>query len=518
MTRPPLVLMILDGVGERDAAPDNAVTQAHPEYLDQLRREYPFTLLQASGQDVGLPDGLMGNSEVGHLNIGAGRVVWQEITRIDRTIADGSFRSIPALRGAMEHAKENGSTLHLMGLVSNGEVHSSDRHLHELVRTAADVGLAGDQLAIHAFTDGRDTAPRCAQQFLDALEDLCRETGCGRIASVIGRYYGMDRDQRWERVRQAYDCLTLGAGERADSPAAAVAAAYERGEGDEFILPTVIGTSDRQRLQSGDAVFFFNYRADRARQLSIALNDSGFDGFPRTSLPKVHYATMTRYREDFPYPVAFAPQTLEGTLGEVVSAAGLRQLRIAETEKYPHVTYFFSGGDEQRFSGEERILVASPKVATYDEQPEMSAGEVTDKLLRALGSDEAPEVVILNYANGDMVGHTGDLQAATAAMQTLDACMQRVIPAVLGKGGTVCVTADHGNCELMTDPDTGKPHTAHTTNPVPFILVGDAFKGRQLKSGGRLCDIATTMIARLGLQPSAAMDGVDLLEPTAVMQ
>ena len=506
----PLLLCVLDGFGEAPDGPGNAISLATPKFWNDLRQKWPTTQLQASGEDVGLPCGLMGNSEVGHLNIGAGRIVYQEITRIDREIREGRFQHNPALLGAFAHARAGGGRLHLFGLLSDGGVHSSDQHLRALLAMAKAQGLPGDRVVLHAFLDGRDTPPRSAQVYLERVEGWMRELGTGRVASVIGRYYAMDRDKRWERVQKAYDALVLGLGERAETAQAALAAAYARNENDEFVLPTVVGSPDRDRVRGGDAVLFFNFRTDRARLLTEAFLTKDFAGFPRASVPLVHYVTMTRYREDFPCPVAFAPQNLDGIFPQVVSQHGLRQLRIAETEKYAHVTFFFSGGDEKELPGERRVLVPSPKVATYDLQPEMSAPGVTEALLAELATELRPDVTILNFANADMVGHSGLVPAAVQAVQTIDRCLQRIVPAFLAKGGTVAITADHGNVEMMIDPATGQPHTAHTTNPVPLVVCGDAVKGRRLRAGGRLCDIATTLLPILGLPKAAGMEGVDL--------
>ncbi|MFY9341366.1 MAG: 2,3-bisphosphoglycerate-independent phosphoglycerate mutase [Planctomycetota bacterium] len=509
-SKPPLLLCVLDGFGEGQPGPANAIWVAQPRFLMDLRQQWPTTSLLASGEDVGLPCGLMGNSEVGHLNLGAGRVVYQEITRIDREIREGRFATNAALRSAIEHAVKGGGTLHLFGLVSDGGVHSSDQHLKALLQMAKSAGLRGERVAVHAFLDGRDTPPRSAQVFVARVEHWMQELGTGRVASVIGRYWAMDRDQRWERVQKAYDALTLGQGHVADTAQAAIAAGYARGENDEFVLPTVVGSPDRGRVRSGDAVVFFNFRTDRARQLTAAFVGREFTGFARASVPVVHFVTMTRYRDDFPCPVAFAPQGLAGIFPELVSKAGMRQLRIAETEKYAHVTFFFSGGDEQEYPGERRVLVPSPKVATYDLQPEMSAAGVTDALLAELAGPQRPDVTILNFANADMVGHSGIIPAAVAAVQTIDRCLARIVPAYLKLGGTVAITADHGNVELMIDPQTGQPHTAHTTNPVLLVIAGDAARGRALRSNGRLCDVATTLLPILGLSRSAGMEGVDL--------
>lgn len=508
--RAPLLLCVLDGFGEAPAGPGNAISQAEPRFWNEMRQKYPSTLLSASGEDVGLPCGLMGNSEVGHLNIGAGRVVYQEITRIDKDILEGGFAKNEALLSAFAKAKENGGAVHLFGLVSDGGVHSSDRHLRALLEMAKAAGLSGEQLALHAFLDGRDTRPRSAQKYVEDVEGWMGELGVGRIASVIGRYFAMDRDKRWERVQLAYDCLTLGQGHSAESAQAAIAAAYERSENDEFVKPTVIGSPDRGRVRTGDSVIFFNFRTDRGRQLTEAFVSAEFQGFPRASVPVVHFATMTRYREDFPCEVAYPPQNLKGVLPEVVSKAGLSQLRIAETEKYAHVTFFVSGGNEREMAGERRILIPSPKVATYDMQPEMSAHLITDALLQEVASDNCPDVTILNFANADMVGHSGIVDAAVSAVQTIDQCLSRIVPAFTQKGGTVAVTADHGNVEQMLDEQSGGVHTAHTSNPVPFVVCSDQLVNRSLKDGGRLCDIATTLLPIIGLDKDDGMEGVDL--------
>ncbi len=510
-TRPPLVLAILDGFGNAAPGPGNAITAAEPRVWQELCQKWPTTALEASGEDVGLPCGLMGNSEVGHLNIGAGRVVYQEISRIDREIAEGRFARNAALLSAVEHARRGDTTLHLFGLVSDGGVHSSDRHLDALLELCKAEGLSGDRVVLHAFLDGRDTPPRSARGYVEQVEARMGELGVGRIGTVIGRYYAMDRDKRWDRVQKAYDALTLGEGQLAATAQAAVQASYDVDKGDEFVLPTVIGSRDAGRVRAGDAILFFNFRTDRARQLTEAFVSHEFDGFPRATLPQVHFVTMTRYREDFPCAVAYPPQNLNGILPQVVSEAGLTQLRIAETEKYAHVTFFFSGGDERELPGERRLLVPSPKVATYDLQPQMSAVEVTDALLGELGGDRRPDVTILNFANADMVGHTGEIPAAIEAIRTIDRCLGRIVPAVTDLGGTIAITADHGNVEMMQDPETGGIHTAHTTNPVPFVVCGAAAAGKRLQDGGRLCDIATTLLPILGLQPAKGMEGVNLL-------
>lgn len=504
----PVVLIVLDGFGEAPPGPGNAITLAEPRFWYALRERWPSTTLQCSGEDVGLRVGLMGNSEVGHLNIGAGRIVWQEITRIDRAIRTGEFFANPALVGAARHAREHGTTLHLMGLVSDGGVHSSEEHLKALLELAQRERLGSEQIVLHAFLDGRDTPPRSAERYLNDAGTALAQHG-GRIGTIAGRYYAMDRDRRWDRVQLAYDALTRGIGEHADGALEGLRAAYARGESDEFVRPTIVGARERGRLRDGDAAIYFNFRADRARQLTAALTQQGFDGFERGVWPRIHMATMVRYRDDFDCPVAFAPQPLSGILPVLVSRAGLTQLRIAETEKYAHVTFFFSGGDEKELPGERRILVPSPKVATYDQQPQMSADEVTDRLLAELASPQRPDVVILNFANADMVGHTGDIPATIAAIRTIDACLARIVPQVLALGGVVAITADHGNAEMMVDPETGQPHTAHTTNRVPFLLAGPGLEKLQLHDG-RLCDIAPTLLPFLGLAKDPAMEGIDL--------
>lgn len=508
----PLALIILDGFGHGKASRTNAITVAEPRFWMNLCERYPFTTLLASGEQVGLPFGLMGNSEVGHLNIGAGRIVWQEITRIDKAIHDGSFFKNEALLGAIQHAKDKNSTLHLMGLCSDGGVHSSLGHLSALLNMCRQHGLNGDRVQLHAFLDGRDTPPKSALRYIQSIQKEMRDLGVGRIATVSGRYYAMDRDKRWDRTKKAYEAVIGGKGMRTPSADAAVELAYMRDETDEFVMPTVIATTTGKigNIRNGDAAIFFNFRADRTRQLTAAICQRDFDGFERSSRPRVHMVSMTRYREDFTSPMAFEPVHLKGIFPEIISKAGLTQLRIAETEKYAHVTFFLSGGDEWQYPKEQRILIPSPKVKTYDQCPEMSAVQVTDKLLEALDR-HPPDVTILNFANADMVGHTGDMYAAVEAVRTLDSCLARIVPRYLELGGMVAITADHGNCEMMEDPETGEPHTAHTTNPVPFVLVGKDVKGMGLRSGGRLCDIVTTLLPLLGLCPDPAMDGVNLL-------
>lgn len=509
MKHRPLVLVILDGWGERAKDEWNAI-RGHAPHWDELLAKYPHALLSASGREVGLPLGQMGNSEVGHMNLGAGRVVHQDITRIDRAIETGEFARNGALTGLFERVRTSGRRLHLLGLVSDGGVHSSDRHLQAVLEIAAGAKLAPEQVLVHAITDGRDTPPRSGERYLAALEEAIGRAGVGRIATVCGRYFAMDRDRRWDRTRRAYELYVRGAGERHRSALEAVRAAHAAGQGDEFIEPRVIGDPQQSRMQDGDGLFCFNFRADRMRQIVSALGLEDFDGFERGERVALEIVTMTQYREDFPFAVAFPPEDLRGTLGEVVAAHGLRQLRLAETEKYAHVTYFFSGGAESNFPGEERILVPSPKVATYDLKPSMSAPKVTEKLLASLERD-AFDVYVVNFANADMVGHTGVWDAAVEAVRTLDRCLSRIVPAVVERGGLVLVTADHGNIERMWDEQSGQPHTAHTTNPVPVVLCARDLVGASLRPMGVLADVAPTLLELAGIEKPQEMSGVSLL-------
>lgn len=508
--RGPLALIILDGWGLREEREGNAVALARTPHFDRLWASWPHARLGAHGEHVGLWGDQIGNSEVGHLNLGAGRVVWQTLVLIHRAIASGEFFANPVLGAAADRAREGGGRLHLLGLFSDGGVHSHIEHLFALVELALRRGLTWERLALHCFLDGRDVPPACAERYFEALGARFGAEGLARVATVSGRYYAMDRDRRWDRTRRAYEAIVHGRGLTAPDPLAALREAYARGETDEFVQPTVIVRDGEQaaRLQPHDAMVFFNFRADRARQLTRALTDPAFAEFDRGGGPlPAYFATMTEYDEDYPLPVAFPKPHLRRTLGEVAAEAGLRQLRIAETEKYAHVTYFFNGGDERVFPGEERILVPSPKVATYDLQPEMSAFEVTDRLLQVL---DRFDLVVLNYANPDMVGHTGKLEAAIRACEAVDACLGRVVEAVLARGGNAVVCADHGNAELMIDPATGGPHTAHTTNPVPVILVGPAAAGVRLRDG-ILGDVAPTALEVLGLPKPPEMERSSLI-------
>lgn len=512
MQRPkPVMLMILDGWGKRAPDQGNAVSIAETPNLDRLMAEYPKTQLQTSGKAVGLPDGIMGNSEVGHLNIGAGRVVHQDLMRIDLAIEDGSFFSNPNINSAIDKALHNGSSLHLMGLVSDGGVHSQLTHLLALLDLAKEKGL--DRVFVHAILDGRDTAPDAGRGYVNQLQSHLDRIGNGTIASICGRYYAMDRDTRWERTENAYRLYTQGAGVPETEPVAAVAAAYAKGESDEFVKPIILCSPQgkpKARIGDGDSVIFFNYRADRARQITTALTEEDFEGFDRQSLPQLgNYLCMTLYDENFSLPMAFPPVHLEKILGELVSNQGLNQLRIAETEKYAHVTYFFNGGEEKPFDNEDRCLVPSPRdVSTYDQKPEMSALAVTEEVLKRIASDRY-DLIVLNFANMDMVGHTGVLQAAVKAVQTVDQCVGRITEAVLLKKGALLITADHGNAETMIK-ENGNIHTAHTTNPVHFLLVNDDLKQTALKSGV-LGDIAPTILDLMGIEQPRQMTGQTLI-------
>jgi 2,3-bisphosphoglycerate-independent phosphoglycerate mutase len=502
----PLVLLILDGWGHRDAAPDNAISTGRTPNWDRLWKGCPHSFLDTSGEAVGLPDGQMGNSEVGHLNIGAGRIVYQELTRIGKAIADGSFAENPALTGAIEQARENGSCVHIMGLLSPGGVHSHEDHLLATLQLAVDRGAP--EVAVHAFLDGRDTPPRSAMPSIKRLEAAVADKTNACVASVSGRYYAMDRDRRWTRTQQAWNAVVEARAEHhCDAASEALERAYERGEDDEFVVPTVIGKG--RRVKDGDVVIFINFRADRARQLTSAFVSPDFDGFEAHRPALATMVTMTRYQDELDTAVAFAPVTFDHLFGEEIANAGMRQLRIAETEKYAHVTYFFNGGEEQVFEGEERKLIPSPDVATYDLQPEMSASQLTEDLTAAIDSGDY-QVIICNVANPDMVGHSGIFEAAVKAVEAVDELLGKVVDAVGSTGGELLVTSDHGNVEQMTDPDNDQPHTAHTTNPVPFVYVGP----RQVRMAerGSLRDIAPTMLTLLGLPVPGAMTGQSLID------
>jgi 2,3-bisphosphoglycerate-independent phosphoglycerate mutase len=508
----PALLIILDGFGYRENGADNAIARAHKPHWDRLWSQYPHSTIDASELHVGLPPEQMGNSEVGHLNIGAGRVVFQEYTRIELAIRNGELASNEVLSKAARTACESRSALHILGLLSPGGVHSHEDQILALIDMAAAQGAA--DIRVHAFLDGRDTPPKSAAESLRRLEQRCQaHPGC-RIASICGRYFAMDRDQRWERTATSYRLLTEGRGEfEAESARAGLDAAYARGESDEFVKPTAIRKAGQaaRGMNDGDAAVFMNFRADRARQLTRALTDPAFEGFERAKRPQLaYYCTLTSYGEEFDLPVAFAPQRVDKGFGQYLASMGLRQLRIAETEKYAHVTYFFNGGVETPYPGEERVLVPSPKVATYDLQPEMSAFEVTDKLEEAIRSRRF-QAIVCNYANADMVGHTGNLEAATRAIEALDQCIGRVVAAMRDADGEVLITADHGNAETMQDPQTQQAHTAHTTNRVPLLYVG---RKATLAASGALSDIAPTLLAMMGLPQPAEMTGRSLIRFT----
>ncbi|MHC1575715.1 MAG: 2,3-bisphosphoglycerate-independent phosphoglycerate mutase [Methanosarcinaceae archaeon] len=506
----PLLLMILDGWGYSPTIEGNAVAAASTPNLDKLLEQYPNSLLQASGEAVGLPEGQMGNSEVGHLNIGAGRVVYQDLTRINRAIKDGEFYSNPVLLEAIRHVKEHGSKLHLMGLLSYGGVHSHMDHLRALIDLAKREGL--DQVYIHAFLDGRDVPPNAALEDMKEHEIYCTSTGIAKTATVSGRYYAMDRDNRWDRTQLAYDALTTGKGLTAPDAISAVRESYARGENDEFVQPTVIVDNSGQpvaTIDDGDAVIVFNFRPDRARQLTYAFVDDDFEGFEREIRPRVHYVCMTKYDERLDVPLAYPPEEIRDTLGEVLSANHMHQLRIAETEKYAHVTFFFNGGVEKPFDNEDRALIPSPKVATYDLKPRMSAYEVTEELIRRLMSDRY-DVIILNFANMDMVGHTGFFDAAVIAVETVDDCVGRIIQVLHEMDGSAIIIADHGNAEQMYNADIQQPHTAHTSNPVRCVAVLN--DGNYTLTDGKLSDVAPTMLDLLGIEKPDAMTGTSLLQ------
>lgn len=503
----PLALIIMDGFGKNDSEYGNAIKAAKTPNLDKYMSECPMTYIGASGMDVGLPDGQMGNSEVGHTNIGAGRIVYQPLTRITKSIMDGKHLTNPALVGAVENAKKNGTALHFMGLLSDGGVHSHNEHLYGLLEMAKAAGLT--KVYVHAFMDGRDVPPSSGKDFICALYNKMEEIGVGKLATVSGRYYAMDRDTNWDRVEKAYAAMVYGEGNTAACGRCAMQNSYDNGVTDEFVVPTVVDKEGT--IKANDSVIFFNFRPDRAREITRTFVDDAFTGFERRNgrMP-LYFVCMTQYDATMPnVAVAYPPESLDNTFGEYIAKKGLTQLRIAETEKYAHVTFFFNGGVEAQYENEDRALIPSPKVATYDLKPEMSAYEVCDEVVSRINSDKY-DVIILNYANCDMVGHTGVFEAAVAAVEAVDTCVGRTVEAILAKGGTAFITADHGNADCMYAED-GSPFTAHTTNPVPFIAVGVP-EGTTLRAeGGKLADIAPTMLKVLGIEQPAEMDGVSLI-------
>jgi 2,3-bisphosphoglycerate-independent phosphoglycerate mutase len=505
----PLVLLILDGFGYSLEPENNAIAMAKTPCWDKLQKDYPMTLLDCSGRVVGLPGDQMGNSEVGHIHIGSGRYVPQEFSKVNDAIEDGSFFANPVLCQAVDSAKKKGKALHIFGLLSPGGVHSHEHQIMAMVEMVAKRGMS--QIYLHAFLDGRDVPPKSAGASIELLDAKFAELGVGRIASIVGRFYAMDRDKRWERVKQAYDLIVKGEADfYTDSAVKGLEAAYSRGETDEFVLPTAIlgGSHKAVVLDPEDSVVFMNFRADRAREISQAITSDSFTAFERNCPSyRGYFCTLTEYHQDFDYPVAFPSVDVKNGLGEVLANLGMTQLRLAETEKYAHVTFFLNGGIETPFPGEERILVPSPKVRTYDLQPEMSANEVTDHLVEAITSGKY-DVIICNYANCDMVGHTGVIDAAVKAVEAVDGSLQRIVDALQKAGGEMLLTADHGNIEQMVDKETGQPHTAHTTNPVPLVYVGGV---KPLKSGGSLSDLAPTMLEILGIKQPSEMTGKSLL-------
>ncbi|MGA6992657.1 MAG: 2,3-bisphosphoglycerate-independent phosphoglycerate mutase [Candidatus Deferrimicrobiaceae bacterium] len=511
-----VALVVLDGWGCGKETEANAVALANTPFFDRLWAEFPRTLIHASEERVGLPAGQMGNSEVGHLNLGAGRVVYQDIVRISKSIRDGEFARNPVICHAMDTARENGKALHLVGLLSDGGVHSLPAHLYALLEMAKDRGLS--RVFVHPFLDGRDTPPTSGLHHLRDLLAKMEEIGLGRVATVGGRYFAMDRDNRWDRIERAFRAMVRSDGNESSDPVAAVSRSYEAGKTDEFIEPVVIRQDGRPvgPISEGDSVLFFNFRADRARQLTRALTQEDFDRFPRPERLGLSFACMTPYDETFSLPVAFPAQPRNNLLADAFASRGIRNLRIAETEKYAHVTYFFNGGVEKVFPGETRILVPSPSVPTYDLQPDMSAYEVAERAVAEVGSGRH-DVLILNFANGDMVGHTGILSAAIRAIEAVDENLRRVVETIWEVGGVALVTADHGNAEQMVDPDTGRPHTAHTTNPVPLILADPQGRGMTLRSDRALEDIAPTILTMLGISAPAEMTGEDIRRAAKVV-
>ena len=507
MDKKTVMLMILDGFGINEKEEGNAIKMSNIPNIERILKQYPNTILHTSGLDVGLPEGQMGNSEVGHTNIGAGRIVYQELTRITKSIEDGDFFSIPEFVTAIENCKKNHTKLHIMGLLSDGGVHSHQRHLFALLELAKRKDF--EDVYVHCFLDGRDTPPVSAEGYLAELENKMKEKGVGKIATIMGRFYAMDRDKRWQRIEKAYDAMVKGEGEKFNSVSAAIENSYQKEIFDEFVVPTVICNNDKPiaKIEENDSVIFFNFRPDRAREITRAIVDEEFDGFEREYF-KTNFVTFTNYDETIKnVSVAFKKDEIKNTLGEIISKNGMTQLRIAETEKYAHVTFFFNGGEEKQYEGEDRILIPSPKVETYDMKPEMSAFEVCDNVVNAIHSKKY-DSIILNFANPDMVGHTGNIEAVVKALEALDGCVERIVEAILEEKGVLLITADHGNCEQMIDYKTGEPHTAHTTNPVPLVLVG---KDAKLKEG-RLADLAPTMLDILGIEKPEEMTGESLIE------
>ncbi len=509
MSKKPYALIIMDGYGVNERHEGNAIYSAKTPNMDKYMAQYPNAIVHASGMDVGLPDGQMGNSEVGHTNIGAGRIVYQELTRITKSIEDGDFFENEALKGAVENCKKNGSALHFMGLLSDGGVHSHINHLYGLLEMAKKNGL--DKVFVHCFMDGRDVSPTSGADFVEALVAKMRALETGKIATVMGRYYAMDRDNRWERVSEAYKAMVYGEGNKDTSAVNAIKKSYNENVTDEFVVPTVITDDNGEalgKISANDSVVFFNFRPDRAREITRTIVDTEFNGFEREFF-STYYVCMTQYDASMPnVQVAFKPQSLVNTFGEYISKKGLRQLRIAETEKYAHVTFFFNGGVEAVYDGEDRALINSPKVATYDLQPEMSAPEVADEVVKRIESGEY-DVIVLNYANCDMVGHTGIFDAAVTAVETVDTCLGKTVDAIIKMGGTALITADHGNADQMVDYDTNDVFTAHTTNVVPLVMIGGP-EGAKLKNG-RLADLAPTMLDLMGLEKPEEMTGESLL-------
>ena len=502
-----VLLTILDGWGIGAKSPTNAIEIANDTTFRSLIAQYPHTELFAHGEYVGLPEGQMGNSEVGHLNLGAGRTVYQDLTRINKSVKDGDFFENPEFLNAIENVKKNNSAIHLVGLVSDGGVHSSMEHLFALIDLVKKHGL--EKVYVHAFLDGRDTPPRSAYKYLAQVEEKLAQENLPRIASISGRYYVMDRDQRWDRVEKAYNCLIMGEGDHSAGSAEAIEASYDKDLSDEFVLPTVTGDED-SRLKDGDSIIFFNYRPDRAREITRAINIADFQAFERRKVLKnIYYVCMAQYDETFGLPIAFPPQSMKGLLADVLEEHGIKQFRTAETEKYAHVTFFFNGGKEKAYSTETRVLIPSPKVATYDLQPEMSAPKVADEVVKALKSGEY-NFIMVNFANPDMVGHTGMLDAAVKAVETVDNCLKKIVDTVKEVNAVMLVTADHGNAECMEDPETHKPFTAHTNNPVPFIIVNNPEK-IELKESGTLADVAPTILDIFGIDKSPEMTGESLI-------